>query len=95
MAAGLPETPSIEEQWFLKSRLDNGNAFHALALDENREDFELTFWTKDRQNGPGRPGRSADRQGRATLVRWRACERRQPARERSACPTSPEVAHGP
>jgi uncharacterized protein (DUF2235 family) len=27
-------------------RLDNENAFHALALDEHRRDFEPTFWTK-------------------------------------------------
>jgi uncharacterized protein (DUF2235 family) len=27
-------------------RLDNENAFHALALDEHRQDFEPTFWTK-------------------------------------------------
>jgi hypothetical protein len=36
-------------------RLDNENAFHALALDEHRKDFEPTFWTKTvrtRQEGP-------------------------------------------
>jgi len=27
-------------------RFDNENAFHALALDEHRDDFEPTFWTK-------------------------------------------------
>jgi uncharacterized protein (DUF2235 family) len=27
-------------------RLDNLNAFHALALDEHRKNFEPTFWTK-------------------------------------------------
>jgi uncharacterized protein (DUF2235 family) len=27
-------------------RLDNENALHALALDEHRQDFEPTFWTK-------------------------------------------------
>jgi hypothetical protein len=85
IADGLPENPSIEEQWLLKYshptkikfvgvwdtvgslgipvwsmaakvhkyrfldthlRLDNEYAFHALALDEHRKDFEPTFWTR-------------------------------------------------
>src|SRR5262249_53331055 len=40
-------------------RLDNEYAFHALALDENREDFEATFWTRTVKTGeagaPNRP----------------------------------------
>ena len=32
-------------------RLDNVNAFHALALDEHRKNFEPTFWTKTVQHG--------------------------------------------
>jgi hypothetical protein len=94
---GLPVwsmSAKIHKYKFLDThlRLDNENAFHALALDEHRKDFEPTL-DQERQNGPGRPGRSADRQGRAALVRWRACERRRRIRQRSACPTSSEVAH--
>ena len=40
-------------------RLDNEYAFHALALDEHREDFEATFWTRTVKTGeagaPDRP----------------------------------------
>jgi hypothetical protein len=40
-------------------RLDNEFAFHALALDEHREDFEATFWTRTVKTGeagaPQRP----------------------------------------
>lgn len=40
-------------------RLDNEHAFHALALDEHREDFEATFWTRTVKTGevgaPDRP----------------------------------------
>jgi hypothetical protein len=40
-------------------RLDNEYAFHALALDEHREDFEPTFWTRTLKTGqagaPDRP----------------------------------------
>jgi uncharacterized protein (DUF2235 family) len=40
-------------------RLDNEYAFHALALDEHREDFEATFWTRTVKTGevgaPERP----------------------------------------
>jgi uncharacterized protein (DUF2235 family) len=32
-------------------RLDNLNAFHALALDEHRKSFEPTFWTKTVKRG--------------------------------------------
>lgn len=32
-------------------RLDNVNAFHALALDEHRKNFEPTFWTKTVKRG--------------------------------------------
>jgi hypothetical protein len=32
-------------------RLDNEYAFHALALDEHREDFDATFWTKTVKTG--------------------------------------------
>jgi uncharacterized protein (DUF2235 family) len=85
IANGLPNNPSIEEQWLLKYsrptkikfvgvwdtvgslglpgwsmaakvhkykfldthlRLDNEHAFHALALDEHRKNFEPTFWTR-------------------------------------------------
>ena len=40
-------------------RLDNENAFHALALDEHRHSFEPTFWTRTvrvgQAGGPDRP----------------------------------------
>ncbi|MGY3690539.1 uncharacterized protein (DUF2235 family) [Bradyrhizobium sp. USDA 3240] len=40
-------------------RLDNGYAFHALALDEHRKNFEPTFWTRTVRAGqagaPERP----------------------------------------
>jgi type VI secretion system (T6SS) phospholipase Tle1-like effector len=40
-------------------RLDNENAFHALALDEHRRNFEPTFWTRTVRTGqPGAPERS-------------------------------------
>jgi uncharacterized protein (DUF2235 family) len=32
-------------------RLDNENAFHALALDEHRKNFEPTFWTRTVKTG--------------------------------------------
>ncbi|MEH2480992.1 uncharacterized protein (DUF2235 family) [Nitrobacteraceae bacterium AZCC 2146] len=34
-------------------RLDNENAFHALALDEHRKNFEPTFWTRTAKTGQG------------------------------------------
>jgi uncharacterized protein (DUF2235 family) len=85
LAHGLPQNPSIEDQWLVKYshatkikfiglwdtvgslglplgnieakvhkyrfldthlRLDNELAFHALALDEHRKNFEPTFWTR-------------------------------------------------
>jgi uncharacterized protein (DUF2235 family) len=40
-------------------RLDNECAFHALALDEHREDFDATFWTRTVKKGEaGAPDRS-------------------------------------
>ena len=36
-------------------RLDNENAFQALALDEHRKDFEPTFWTKTVRTGQEGP----------------------------------------
>jgi uncharacterized protein (DUF2235 family) len=42
-------------------RLDNEYAFHALALDEHREDFEATFWTHTVKTGEaGTPERSLE-----------------------------------
>jgi hypothetical protein len=34
-------------------RLDNEYAFHALALDEHRHNFEPTFWTRTVKTGEG------------------------------------------
>ena len=43
-------------------RLDNENAFHALALDEHRRTFEPTFWTKTVRTGQtGAPDRAVDK----------------------------------
>lgn len=43
-------------------RLDNEFAFHALALDEHREDFEATFWTRTVKTGEaGAPQRPLER----------------------------------
>jgi uncharacterized protein (DUF2235 family) len=43
-------------------RLDNENAFHALALDEHRHNFEPTFWTRTVRTGlVGAPERPVDR----------------------------------
>jgi Uncharacterized alpha/beta hydrolase domain (DUF2235) len=43
-------------------RLDNENAFHALALDEHRRNFEPTFWTTTVRTGQaGAPDRPIDR----------------------------------
>jgi hypothetical protein len=40
-------------------RLDNEYAYHALALDEHREDFEATFWTRTVKKGEaGAPERT-------------------------------------
>jgi hypothetical protein len=36
-------------------RLDNEYAFHALALDEHRHNFEPTFWTRTVKTGEGAP----------------------------------------
>ncbi|MGY3138339.1 hypothetical protein ACVWZM_009021 [Bradyrhizobium sp. USDA 4501] len=36
-------------------RLDNENAFHALALDEHRKNFEPTFWTRTIRTGQAAP----------------------------------------
>lgn len=42
-------------------RLDNENAFHALALDEHRKNFEPTFWTRTVRTGQsGPPDRPLD-----------------------------------
>lgn len=42
-------------------RLDNEYAFHALALDEHREDFEETFWTRTVKAGEvGTPERTLE-----------------------------------
>ena len=40
--------PKVHKYRFLDThlRLDNENAFQALALDEHRRNFEPTFWTK-------------------------------------------------
>ncbi|WP_445220493.1 DUF2235 domain-containing protein [Bradyrhizobium sp. Pa8] len=48
-------------------RLDNENAFHALALDEHRKDFEPTFWTKTVRTGHEGP---ADRPIERVEQRW-------------------------
>jgi hypothetical protein len=48
-------------------RLDNENAFHALALDEHRKDFEPTFWTKSVRTGQEGP---ADRPIDKVEQRW-------------------------
>jgi uncharacterized protein (DUF2235 family) len=43
-------------------RLDNENAFHAVALDEHREDFEPTFWTRTvKTSEAGAPARAIDK----------------------------------
>jgi uncharacterized protein (DUF2235 family) len=43
-------------------RLDNEYAFHALALDEHRENFEPTFWTRtDRAGHEGAAERQIDK----------------------------------
>jgi uncharacterized protein (DUF2235 family) len=43
-------------------RLDNENAFHALALDEHRQDFQPTFWTKTVKAGEtGAADRTVDK----------------------------------
>jgi uncharacterized protein (DUF2235 family) len=43
-------------------RLDNEHAFHALALDEHRHNFEPTFWTRTVATGAaGAPERPIDR----------------------------------
>ena len=54
---GIPHSSAeakVHKYRFLDThlRLDNECAFHALALDEHREDFDATFWTR-----PSRPGR--------------------------------------
>jgi uncharacterized protein (DUF2235 family) len=42
-------------------RLDNENAFHALALDEHRKNFEPTLWTRTVRTGQaGAPDRPID-----------------------------------
>ena len=48
---GLPlgsAAPKVHKYRFLDThlRLDNEYAFHALALDEHRKNFEPTFWTR-------------------------------------------------
>jgi len=57
-------------------RLDNENAFHALALDEHREDFEPTFWTRTVKAGEeGAPARAIDKveqRGSSVLTRTSA-----------------------
>jgi uncharacterized protein (DUF2235 family) len=43
-------------------RLDNVNAFQALALDEHRRNFEPTFWTRTVKHGEtGAPDRAIDK----------------------------------
>jgi hypothetical protein len=46
----------IHRYWFLDThlRLDNEYAFHALALDEHRHNFEPTFWTRTVKPGQGK-----------------------------------------
>jgi Uncharacterized alpha/beta hydrolase domain (DUF2235) len=61
---GIPHTSveaKVHKYRFLDThlRLDNEYAFHALALDEHREDFDATFWTRTVKTGeagaPERP----------------------------------------
>lgn len=57
---GIPRTSAeakVHKYRFLDThlRLNNEYAFHALALDEHREDFEATFWQKTVKNGEAGP----------------------------------------
>jgi uncharacterized protein (DUF2235 family) len=57
---GIPRTSAeakVHKYRFLDThlRLDNEYAFHALALDEHREDFDATFWEKTIKNGEAGP----------------------------------------
>jgi hypothetical protein len=57
---GIPGTSAeakVHKYRFLDThlRLNNEHAFHALALDEHREDFEATFWQKTVKNGEAGP----------------------------------------
>jgi len=69
---GLPITSrhtSYERYKFLDThlRLQNQNAFHALALDEHRQNFEATFWTRTTRHG-ATP--AADRPMDSVEQRW-------------------------
>lgn len=59
-------------------------AFHALAIDEHREKFAPTLWTKTVKKGPGR----------AAMVRPRARECWRRLRKRSPCANPPSVDDG-
>jgi uncharacterized protein (DUF2235 family) len=53
---GIPRTSAeakVHKYRFLDTHLrrDNEYAFHALALDEHREDFDATFWTRTLKTG--------------------------------------------
>src|SRR4051812_20777768 len=48
-ASGIPPRVTISESWY------NTFAFHAVALDEQREAFEPTFWTVTTPNGGPAP----------------------------------------
>ena len=60
---------SYERYKFLDThlRLQNQNAFHALALDEHRKNFEATFWTKTTRHGANS---AADRPINSVEQRW-------------------------
>ena len=60
---------SYERYKFLDThlRLQNQNAFHALALDEHRRNFEATFWTKTTRHGANP---AADRPLSSVEQRW-------------------------
>jgi uncharacterized protein (DUF2235 family) len=63
---GIPRTSAeakVHKYRFLDThlRVDNEYAFHALALDEHREDFDATFWQKTVKNGEaGAPERTLE-----------------------------------
>lgn len=63
---GIPHTSieaKVHKYRFLDThlRLDNEYAFHALALDEHREDFNATFWTRTVKMGEaGAPERTLE-----------------------------------
>ncbi|MEY9194866.1 uncharacterized protein (DUF2235 family) [Bradyrhizobium ottawaense] len=74
-------------------RLDNEYAFHALALDEHRKNFEPTFWTRtDRVGHEG----AAERRIDSVEQRWfvGAHANVGGGSERSAGAAAPDVADG-